>query len=159
MRITALDKGVKFTSSTQGEIISGHFLRFATKDIRPIGRTSQGVKGIKLNDGDEVTAARLYSIDCKEVVSISSNGSIKASPASEFSPAGRYTKGGKIQSLREDDTMVDFLFVNNESEIIVVSNKAQIKIKKTDIPTLSKGAMGVKAIGLKDGDKVVGLSI
>ena len=50
--------------------------------------------------------------------------------------------------------MIDFLTFNENSDILIVSNKAQIKIKKDDIPLLGRGAVGVKSIKLGSG-KVV----
>lgn len=130
---------------------AGYFIMISTSDIRPIGRIARGVIGMKLSPNDEVISAHVILNDTKEIASISEDGYTKRTDISEFKITGRATKGAKIQS---SENMIDFLTFNENSDILIVSNKAQIKIKKDDIPLLSRGAVGVKSIKLGSG-KVV----
>lgn len=135
----------------------GQFLICETKDIRAIGRISKGVKGIKLNDGDYVTAAKVVPNEYTSIISVTQNGLIKQSPKEEFTINGRYTKGSKIHKI-DEDTVVDFLPIHLEKEIVICSNKTQVKISINDIPTLSKQASGVKSVKLGDDQNVVSLA-
>lgn len=138
---------------------AGQFIICETKDIRPIGRVAKGVKGIKLNLNDELVAAYIYSFNTKYIVSISKDGYIKQTAASEFNVQGRGTKGAKLQKLKDNnDSIIGFLPIIDEKEIIVTSTSAQIKININSIPILSKGAQGNKSIKLKDKDSVIGIS-
>ena len=130
---------------------AGYFIMISTSDIRPIGRIARGVIGMKLSSKDEVISAHVIPNDTKEIASISEDGYTKRTDIGEFKITGRATKGAKIQS---SENMIDFLTFNENSDILIVSNKAQIKIKKDDIPLLSRGAVGVKSIKLGSG-KVV----
>lgn len=130
---------------------AGYFIMISTSDIRPIGRIARGVIGMKLSLKDEVISAHIIPNDTKEIASISEDGYTKRTDIDEFKITGRATKGAKIQS---SENMIDFLTFNKNSDILIVSNKAQIKIKKDDIPLLSRGAVGVKSIKLGSG-KVV----
>lgn len=130
---------------------AGYFIIISTSDIRPIGRIARGVIGMKLSSKDEVISAHVIPNDTKEIASISEDGYTKRTDINEFKITGRATKGAKIQS---SENMIDFLTFNENSDILIVSNKAQIKIKKDDIPLLSRGAVGVKSIKLGSG-KVV----
>lgn len=130
---------------------AGYFIMISTSDIRPIGRIARGVIGMKLSLKDEVISAHIISNGTKEIASISEDGYTKRTDIGEFKITGRATKGAKIQS---SENMIDFLTFNENSDILIVSNKAQIKIKKDDIPLLSRGAVGVKSIKLGSG-KVV----
>lgn len=130
---------------------AGYFIMISTSDIRPIGRIARGVIGMKLSLKDEVISAHVIPNDTKEIASISEDGYTKRTDISEFKITGRATKGAKIQS---SENMIDFLTFNKNSDILIVSNKAQIKIKKDDIPLLGRGAVGVKSIKLGSG-KVV----
>lgn len=137
----------------------GQFLICETKDVRSVGRITKGVKGIKLNEGDAVVSAKVITDTTKQIVSITKNGYIKRTPLSEFSVTGRYTKGGKLQKFKdESDWLVDFLPVEDEKEVIIVSTGASIKVKVTDIALLGKNAQGNQSIKMREKDYVVGLS-
>ena len=136
----------------------GNFLIISTKDIRAIGRISKGIKGIKLNNDDYVISAHLIPKNCVEIVSITGNGLIKKTSIKEFLIQGKNTKGAKIQKILVEDWLADFLPLTTENEVLVASTKACLKIKITDIPTLSKGSQGNKSIKLSSTDNVVGLT-
>ena len=137
----------------------GQFLICETKDVRPVGRITKGVKGIKLNEGDFVVSAKVITNTAKQIVSITRKGYIKRTPLSEFNVTGRYTKGGKLQKFKdESDWLVDFLPVEDEKEVIIVSTGASIKVKLTDIALLGKNAQGSQSIKMREKDCVVGLS-
>lgn len=137
----------------------GQFLICETKDVRPVGRITKGVKGIKLNEEDFVVSAKVITNTAKQIVSITKNGYIKRTPLSEFNVTGRYTKGGKLQKFKdESDWLVDFLPVEDEKEVIIVSTGASIKVKLTDIALLGKNAQGNQSIKMREKDCVVGLS-
>lgn len=137
----------------------GQFLICETKDVRPVGRITKGVKGIKLNEGDSVVSAKVITNTAKQIVSITRKGYIKRTPLGEFNVTGRYTKGGKLQKFKdESDWLVDFLPVEDEKEVIIVSTGASIKVKLTDIALLGKNAQGSQSIKMREKDCVVGLS-
>lgn len=139
--------------------LQGQFLIVETKDIRAIGRVAKGIKGIKLNDNDEVVAAKVMPNNVREIVTISGEGYFKRTPSTEFVVQTRNTKGSKIQKLKdESDYIVDFLPISDEQELIVASTKARIKLKLDVVPTLSKGAIGTKAIKLGEKDSVISLN-
>lgn len=137
----------------------GQFLTFPTKDIRPIGRVAKGVKAIKLNTGDYVISARVLPQGATSIISINESGHIKQTSRSEFPLGTRYTKGNHIQKIPDDGgKIVDFLPISNETTIVVVSTRSQIKLNLREIPELSKTALGVKSINLTATDKIIGLS-
>ena len=138
---------------------AGQFIICETKDIRPIGRTAKGVKGIKLNDRDELVSAKTIPSNVKEYISVTGDGYIKRTSCNEFTVTGRYTKGSKLQKLKEDtDYLIDFEPITDEKEIIIVSTRAQIKVKINDISLLGKGAQGTKSIKMGQKDSVIGIS-
>ena len=115
----------------------GQFVVCETKDVRPIGRAARGVKGITLNDGDELVSARVIPADTKEFLTISEKGYIKRTTAKDISVTGRATKGSKIHSLKDaDDKLISFTPITNEQETIVVSSNAQITINLNEINLL-----------------------
>lgn len=137
----------------------GQFLICETKDIRAVGRIAKGVKAIKLNENDSITSARTIPEGTKEFISVTGNGYTKRTPISEFVVTGRYTKGGKLQKLKDEaDCLIDFLPIISESNVIITSTSAQIKVSTRDISLLGKGAQGTKSLKMKDKDKIIGLS-
>ena len=137
----------------------GNFIRITTKDIRPIGRIAKGVRGIKLNDGDAVCCAYPIKSDTQYIISVTSSGLFKKTPISEFTVQGKNTKGSKIHKLTGKDTMADFIALGVETEILVASSKACIKLSVNDVPTLSRVTQGAKAIKIGDTDKIIGISL
>lgn len=154
-------RSIIFTDEEKVGILTekGQFLICETKDVRPVGRITKGVKGIKLNEGDFVVSTKVITNTAKQIVSITRKGYIKRTPLSEFNVTGRYTKGGKLQKFEdESDWLVDFLPVEDEKEVIIVSTSASIKVKLTDIALLGKNAQGSQSIKMREKDCVVGLS-
>ena len=137
----------------------GNFIRITTKDIRPIGRIAKGIRGIKLNDGDAVCCAYPIKSDTQYIISVTSSGLFKKTPISEFTVQGKNTKGSKIHKLTGKDTMADFIALGAETEILVASSKACIKLSVNDVPTLSRVTQGAKAIKIGDTDKIIGISL
>lgn len=129
-----------------------------SKEVRPIGRTARGVKGITLSSGDYVVCASAYPSSPRFVCSVSSSGYIKKVDSSEIVKTGRGTKGKKIQKTEEEDSIIGFLTLTDEKDLIITSNSARIKIDIDSIPLLSRGAQGNKSIKLKDNEKVIGIS-
>lgn len=151
---------VLFTKEDKIGIVtkSGNFIIVRTDDIRAIGRTGRGVRGIKLNDGDYVESAHLIEPDAKWIVSISSNGLCKMTEIGEFSVQGKNTKGSKIQKLGESDRIADFLTIDSEKELFIAATNSCIRISLDEVPKLSKGTQGNKTIKLGEKERVVGLS-
>ena len=137
----------------------GQFVMCETKDIRAIGRAARGVKGITLNKDDYLVCAQVIPSDTKEFLTISEKGYIKRTSIKDFSVTGRGTKGSKIHKLNDDDDfLVCFNALVNETETVIVSSHAQIKINLNEVNLLTKGAQGTKSIKLSNA-KVIGLLI
>jgi DNA gyrase subunit A len=137
----------------------GNFIICETKNVKPIGRVTQGVMGIKLNEGDSVVSARSIPDFTTQYISITGKGYSKRTKASEFVVTGRNTKGAKLQKLKdEEDYLVDFLPIVNEEEVVVTSTKAQIKFKLDNIPLMGRNTQGARSIKLGEGDSIVGIS-
>ena len=130
---------------------SGNFIIIETKDIRPIGRTAKGVIGIKLDASDCIVSARAIDSDTKEIISISEDGYIKRTSISEFRVTGRGTKGVKLQ---KTDSLCDFLPVAGALDVLITAETSQIRLRLNEIPQLSRGTQGVRAIKLPENSKI-----
>lgn len=132
----------------------GKFILCETNTVNPISRVAKGVIGIKLDINDSVAAAKIIG-NARELVTISEKGNCKRTELSEFTVSARGGKGVKIQTLSADDYLIDFVPIINETSIIVVSGKSQLKIALNEIKITSKGGAGIKAI--KATNKVIGI--
>jgi DNA gyrase subunit A len=133
---------------------SGQFIMITTSNIKPIGRVTRGIIGIKLGVGDYVVSARAIPQNATQLFSISEDGYGKTTALSEFNVTGTNTKGVKIQ---KSDTMCDFTPLNSTSDILINSSTTQIRLKYSEIPNLSRGAQGTKLIKLTN-NHVIGIS-
>ena len=134
---------------------AGQFIMITTTDINAIGRTTRGVTGMKLNEGDEVVDAIIINDSTKELITVAEDGYIKRTPISEFRITGRATKGVRIQNT---ENLCSILPLNDDHDVLVNSSKAQIRLKLSDIPLLGRGTQGVKSIKLSENSKVLKLN-
>lgn len=136
----------------------GNFLMFNPDEIRQTGRVTKGVKGIKLQEGDSVVSARLVDKTTREFASITKKGYTKRTNKEEFSYGSRYTKGKRIQNLKEeDDYLVDFLPIERDNKIMIVTSNTQLKIDVDSIPLIGKDTYGAKATKLSQNSRIVKL--
>lgn len=130
----------------------GQFLIIETNSINAIGRATKGVRGIKLGLGDEVSSACTITSE-KEIVVVSKEGLAKRLSVDELPVQGRYTKGVKAMP----EGIVDFVALQNERELVVISTSARLRIKVNDLPLQSRTAQGVKTLKLSGKNEVIGL--
>lgn len=159
-----LDEGdeivsVLFVNSEKIGLLSsgGNFLITTTSDIRPIGRTTKGIKGMKLNDEDYVISAHIIPEDTISIMSVSGEGNAKQTKISEFATQGKNTKGARLQKVMSEDWMADFKPIVNETEISIASTSSTLKIKVNEVAMLSRGTQGSRVIkmGVKDNAIVI----
>ena len=159
-----LDEGdeivsVLFVNSEKIGLLSagGNFLITTTSDIRPIGRTTKGIKGMKLNEEDYVISAHIIPEDTVSIMSVSGEGNAKQTKISEFVTQGKNTKGARLQKVMSEDWMADFKPIVNETEVSIASTSSTLKIKVNEVATLSRGTQGSRAIkmGVKDNAIVI----
>ena len=159
-----LDEGdeivsVLFVNSEKIGLLSagGNFLITTTSDIRPIGRTTKGIKGMKLNEEDCVISAHIIPEDTVSIMSVSGEGNAKQTKISEFVTQGKNTKGARLQKVMSEDWMADFKPIVNETEVSIASTSSTLKIKVNEVATLSRGTQGSRAIkmGVKDNAIVI----
>ena len=131
---------------------AGNFIMIETKDVRAIGRVARGICGIKLNDGDEAVSSKVIPENTTEIASVTEDGFIKRTSFGEFKITGRATKGVKLQ---KTEILCDFLPLKDASDVLVLSSNAQIRLKLNDVPQLSRGAQGVKAIKLTENSTIL----
>ncbi len=149
--------GVKKTDGNQGIILAsskGRMVRFAEREVRVMGRTTTGVRGINLEDslcvGVEITDEE------KQVLTVTEKGYGKRTSVGEYRLTHRGSKGVKSLNITEKTgNIVAFKIVDNEQELMVITNSGMlIRIPVEQISVMSRVTQGVRLITLKGEQRV-----
>jgi len=125
----------------------GKAIRFDEKDVRPLGRPAQGVRGIKIDSSDQVIGMAVISKDhTPDILVIMENGLGKKTPATQFPLQGRGGQGVKVAKVtpRTGEVVVAHVIPANSDTFIITSKRGQIvKLSTTSVPKLSRDTQGV----------------
>lgn len=141
---------------------SGNAIRFNEKDVRVMGRTASGVRGITLSDdADEVVGMVVVPNEERQLLVVSEQGYGKKTPISEYRVTGRGGKG--VKTLNTSDKVGSLIAVKQiESEeedlMIITKNGIAIRLDIRDISSLGRNTQGVKLIRLKSGDSIASVA-
>jgi DNA gyrase subunit A len=158
-------KWIRMTSGDNEVVIStaqGQAIRFHEKDVRPMGRVSRGVRGIRLRTGDQVIGMDIVQ-EGSSIFVISQYGYGKRTKVSQFTPHARGGVG--IRSAVVSDKTgklvgVKTLTGDETQEVIIVSSQGQtIRLGLKDIPSLGRATQGVRIMRLNGSDEVVSLAL
>ena len=153
---------VKFTDKTQDIVLItkyGQCIRFDENDVRSTGRTSMGVRGINLMDGDEVVAMQLNSQGSQMLI-VSEKGLGKRTNMDEFTAQNRGGKGVKCYKITEKTgEVVGAKAVDEEDEIMIINTEGIIiRMECSGISVLGRITSGVKLINLKENEIVASIA-
>lgn len=137
----------------------GQCIRFKETDVRSTGRSSMGVRGMNLSDGDEVVAMQLNSQGYYLLV-VSENGMGKRTSISEFTCQNRGGKGVKCYKITEKTgNVVGAKAVNEENEIMIITTEGIIiRLQCSDISIFGRITSGVKLMNLQEGITVASVA-
>lgn len=158
-----LDEGnslveVKLTSGEDDICLvtsAGYCVRTSESNIRPMGRPSAGVAGIKPREGDYLVALTIVNEETKLLVA-SEHGLGKRTAYQEYMAKGRGGKGMKTMNVTEKTgRVVGALSVYEEDELMLMTSGGQsIRIRCSDVRETGRAAQGVKLVTLKDGESL-----
>src|SRR5208283_4454535 len=157
---------VKLTTGRDDVVLitrDGMSIRFSEEDVRSMGRSAAGVKGITLAKGDEVVALAVVVPDAMLLVA-GENGIGKRTPFDEYlvqaeSGARKQSRGGKgritMKITEKTGAVVGALTVRDADEIMLITVKGQmVRTCVEDIREAGRNTQGVKLIELESGDKL-----
>lgn len=142
---------------------NGKCVRFNEKDCRPIGRTAAGVRGISLEDDDEVVG--MISVgqndadnmeNGRTVLVVSEHGYGKKSPLEDYRITSRGGKGVKTINITEKTgKLVALKSVSNENDLMIINKSGiTIRLAVSDIREAGRATQGVKLINIREGDSI-----
>ena len=134
---------------------NGRLVRFNENEIRIMGRTASGVKGIDIPINEKCISASIIKED-DEILIITENGYGKRTNISEYRLTHRGSKGVKALNVTEKNGhMVSINKVENNSDLMIITdNGIVIKIPLEQVSKMSRVTQGVRLINLKDNQKV-----
>lgn len=140
----------------------GQSIRFFEKDIREMGRTAMGVRGMKLGKGDEIISAQVIGRDADDttLMVISANGYGKRTDIDEYKIQNRGGSGIKTANVtaKTGNIIAAQMFTKETEEIVAMSKKSQvIRTDANEIPVLGRQTQGVRIMKLREGDSIASL--
>ena len=157
--------GVQVTDG-QREILlgtkQGITIRFSESDVRPMGRTAYGVKGITLEEGNEVIGMETITPDSTTaILTVTEGGYGKRTPVGEYRVQGRGGKGIiSVKTTERNGLAVGFLQVRDGDEIMLMAAQGKVlRCKVGDIREIGRNTQGVRILDLDgDDDRVVAVA-
>ncbi len=138
---------------------SGKAVRFDEGDVRPMGRTARGVRGMNLEEGQQVIALLVAENEQQSVLTATENGFGKRTPITEYTRHGRGTKGMiAIQTSERNGKVVAATLVETTDEIMLITTGGVlIRTRVSEIREMGRATQGVTLIAVEDGTKLSGL--
>ncbi|MEE8613739.1 MAG: DNA gyrase subunit A, partial [Roseateles sp.] len=137
----------------------GKAVRFDEDDVRPMGRTARGVRGMMLEPDQRLIAMLVAEDETQSVLTATENGFGKRTSILEYTRHGRGTKGMiAIQQSERNGRVVAATLVRPEDEIMLITDKGVlVRTRVAEIRELGRATQGVTLIALDDGAKLSGL--
>lgn len=140
---------------------NGKAIRFNEETVREIGRSATGVRGMKLNEGDELVGMAVVRDDVKDILVVTEKGYGKRTDADEYRLQTRGGMGVKTLNITDKNgRLASLRAVNDDLDLIATTNKGvTIRMHCADISQTGRAAQGVKLIRLRDDQHVSSIAI
>jgi DNA gyrase subunit A len=137
----------------------GMAIRFDETDVRPMGRSAYGVRGISLREGDEVVAMEVVR-EGGTLLTVAQNGYGKRTELEEYRVQSRGGVGLiNIQTSDRNGKVVGIAYVRDDDELMIISQQGMIlRMKAGDVRSIGRATQGVRLIGMDEGDEVVAIA-
>ena len=138
---------------------AGKAVRFDENDVRPMGRTARGVRGMQLEPGGSVIALLVAEDEAQSVLTATENGFGKRTPIAEYTRHGRGTKGMiAIATTERNGKVVAATLVRPEDEIMLITTGGVlIRTRVAEVREMGRATQGVTLIALDGGTTLSGL--
>jgi len=137
----------------------GKAIHFPENQIREMGRTAHGIRGIKISKDDEVVGMELVAPHT-QILTVMEHGYGKRTQASEYRIQNRGGSGiFTVKRTQKTGDVIGLKTVLDEDELMLISNKGKIiRLRAVDIPVQGRSTQGVRLITLEEGERVVAVA-
>ena len=153
--------GVELTNGNDDVMLfsdAGKVIRFRESDVRPMGRTARGVRGIRLGPNDKVISLNIVK-EGKAVLTATEHGYGKRTPIEEYPLRGRGGQG--VIAIRTDarnGKVIGADMVDEDDEIMLISDQGTlIRMSAGEVSVVGRNTMGVKLVNLNEAERLAGL--
>ena len=144
----------------------GRCCRFEETDARPLGRTASGVRGINIDEDDEVIGMVCYDPSAEDasehnILVVSEHGYGKRSDIDEYRITSRGSKGVRTLNITEKTgDLVAIKSVTDTNDLMIINKSGlTIRMAVSDIRIAGRATQGVRLINIKDGDSIAAVSV
>ena len=144
----------------------GRCVRFDESEARPLGRTSTGVRGINLDEGDYVVGVvcqdpQAEDVEKHQVLAVSENGYGKRSDPMDYRQTSRGAKGVRTLNITEKTgSLVAIKNVTDEDDLMIICRSGMtIRMPVNTIRVAGRATQGVKLINIREGDSIAAISV
>jgi DNA gyrase subunit A len=137
---------------------SGKTIRFNESDVRAMGRTARGVRGIKMSEQGRVISLIIPDLE-KQILTVSENGYGKRTKVEDYPVYGRGGQGViGMQTSERNGNVVGAVQVRDNDEIMLISDKGTlVRTRVEEVSIQGRNTQGVRLIRLRKAEKLVGL--
>ena len=138
---------------------AGKAVRFDENDVRPMGRAARGVRGMMLEEGQQVISMLVAGSETQSVLTATENGFGKRTMIGEYTRHGRGTKGMiAIQSSERNGRMVGAVLVDEADEIMLITDGGVlVRTRVAEVRLMGRATQGVTLIAVDDGNRLSGV--
>jgi DNA gyrase subunit A len=138
---------------------AGKAVRFDENDVRPMGRAARGVRGMMLEDGQQVISMLVAGDEQQSVLTATENGFGKRTPITEYTRHGRGTKGMiAIQTSERNGKVVAAVLVDERDEIMLITTGGVlVRTRVAEIREMGRATQGVTLIAVDEGTTLTGV--
>ena len=138
---------------------AGKAAHFSESEVRSMGRSAQGVRGIKMEKGQQVISL-IIPEEKATIFTVSENGYGKRSFSSDFRKTKRGAKGViAMQTSERNGQLIGAAQVSDEDQVMLITNKGMlVRTQVSEINVIGRNTQGVTVIRLKEGEKLVSLA-
>ena len=154
--------GVELTDGAHDVMLftdAGKAVRFRESEVRPMGRTARGVRGVKLATSQRVISLIIVTNEESTVLTATENGYGKRSEISDYGVKGRGGLGViSVQTTERNGKVVGAVAVNEDDEIMLISNQGTlIRTPASDVSVMGRNTQGVRLVNLAEDEHLAGL--
>jgi DNA gyrase subunit A len=138
----------------------GNATRFREDNVRAMGRTAHGVRGIRLENEQDAVIALIVTHSNGTILTTTANGYGKRTPVDDYAVKGRGGKGViTIKTSERNGKVISAIQVEEDDDVMLISNKGTlVRTRVSEISVVGRNTQGVGLIRLNDGEQLVGIA-
>lgn len=138
----------------------GNAIRFNEDNVRAMGRTARGVRGVRLENEQDAVIALIVTHSNGTILTVTANGYGKRTPVDDYTVKGRSGKGViTIKTSERNGKVISAVQVEEDDDVMLISSKGTlVRTRVSEISVVGRNTQGVNLIRLNEGEQLVGIA-